>query len=225
MSKTSVNNSRNAGALASYSQRLSAEFGRAGQLGSRIKNAFVFYARAIGGNHLVARLVSPLIKLIRSDIRHAAGERSADYGDMHHLEGFEFNEIHQPPGLSDVPCSLLRSAKNDQVLVKTAPFTADAFLTGQVVRATHFKVGLLVAAIPLGMQGCNRLFKNVADSRVIACKAIPSLQVLVDLAISETPILYCVALWVSFFRFAGSLSVPYMEGKKDLLRIVKAFCA
>ena len=208
-----------------YATALATEFANASKIAVRIKHTFAQWADGIGGGHLSAWLVSPLIKLIRSDNRHAPGHRSAAWGDMRRLEGFEFNETYQPPAPGDMRCSLLHSSKSDQVLLKTSAFTADTFLTGQVSRATHYKAGLLVAAVPLSLWERGRLFSAFTNSMVVDCRAVPSLQLLVDLLISEMPVLYCVALSVSFFRFAGSLSVPYREGRKDLLRIVKAFCA
>lgn len=207
----------------SYARGLAAEFGQASRLAGHIKQAFSRWSVNMGGNHLTARLVSPLVKLIRSDTQHRAGNRSAAWGDMRHLEGFEFNESYRPR-MSGVGCGLLRSAQSDQVLVKTRAFEAGALLTPEVSGATHFKVGLLVAAIPLCRHNHTRLFRTFADSALMGAAAVPSMQVLTDLLIAETPVLYCIALSVAFFRFAGSQSVPWKQGGKDLLRIIKVFC-
>jgi len=207
-----------------YAPALAAEFGKAARLAGHIKSAFARWSVNIGGSHLTARLVTPLVKLIRSDTRHAVGKRSAAWGDTRHLEGFEFNEWYRPR-MTGISCRLLRSAQSDQVLVKTDAFAADAFLTSQVREATHFKAGLLVAAIPLCLHNHTQVFRDFADSALVGTTSVPSMQVLADLFIAETPVLYCIALSVAFFRFAGSLSVPYKQGSKDLLRIIKVFCA
>jgi hypothetical protein len=202
-----------------------AEYNRAGQVSGLLKNMFGPWSQTIGGRHLKARLMRPLMKIVQSDTRHAPGERCPADGDLEHLEGFEFNENQQPKALGDVRCSLLRSPKSDQVLVKTDAFVADVFLTPELRRATHFKVALLVAAIPAVPWGRKKLFKQDTGSILVGQRAIPSLQALVDLVINEAGMLYCAALAVSFFRFSGSRSRPLNNGRQDQLRVLKVFSA
>jgi hypothetical protein len=179
----------------------------------------------MAGSHLAARLTGVLLKVAKPDTYNAPGHRCAADGDLRRLEGFEFNEVHCPPALADVRCGLLNSRQGDRVLVKTDAFSADVFLTGRVLRATHFKVRLIVAAIPLNPRLQSRVYASSTDSLLRAQRIAPSLQVLTELLIDEMPVVYCAALAVSFYRFAGSLSCPYQQGKQDLLRLVKAFSA
>ena len=200
------------------------EFGRASRMSGRIRHTFGHLGAAIGGSHLPARLMQVLLQVLRSDTRHGVGNRCVADGDLHYLEGFEFNETFQPPALSDLRCSLLRSAKGDQVLVKTDAFSPSVFLSGQKIPATHCQLSLLVAAIPEG-NGPARLFSTGAGSILVEQPLIPSLQVMVDIDASETPYVYCVALSVAFFRFAGQLSAPCANGRHDQLRILRVFSA
>jgi hypothetical protein len=86
-------------------------------------------------------------------------------------------------------------------------------------------VSLLVAALQ-DVSGRNgQVFKADAGSLLIGEPMVPSLQVAVDIAPVQTPVIYCAALAVKYYRFAGSESQPFDQGKQDLLQLVKVFSA
>ncbi|HSC38574.1 MAG TPA: hypothetical protein VLD19_11895 [Chitinophagaceae bacterium] len=202
-----------------------AEFGNAIRMSGRLRNAFDTTGRSIGGPHLTARLVSPLVKVIQGDTRHPLGERCVADGDLGQLAGFEFNEYHCPPALSGLRCSLLWSRQGDRVLLQTDAFAASVLRTPQVQHATHFRVSLLIGVIPGELEKQSTLYKESTDSMVMAHDIVPALRAAVDLQPDQKPVLYCVALSVSFYQFRGSLSIPFKSGKLDLLRVLMAFSA
>ncbi|HEY4150206.1 MAG TPA: hypothetical protein VGM41_14805 [Chitinophagaceae bacterium] len=202
-----------------------AECERAGQTARLIKTAFTPWCHAMAGIHTAARLSRPLLRVIQSDTCNVPGHRSAADGDLQLLKGFEFNETRYAPAVRGVCCRLLRSDQCDQVLVKTDGFMADVFWDRQVERATHYQVALVVAAVPLKPGERSRLYTAATESLLDSQRAVPPLQVPVDLVVDTTPVLYCAALAVSYYRWGNILSYPYQDGRQDLLTILRAFSA
>ena len=193
------------------------EFGRAGKAGRVIRNAFRLLIQNASDSKVTSRLTREILRVIKTDVTNARGERQVTAGDLNILNGFDFNV--------EGKLSSTLYAQYDPVVDRAAGSMGvqiPEFIPGNTVAfpsgATHFK--FLVAAAEIDFENESFLFNQVASPEI---ELGPQTEAASDFNVPTTAnseLDMFLVLGLDFLQEVNGIMYPLKSGSYNPLTII-----
>jgi len=194
------------------------EFGRAGNAGKILRDAFRTYIQYASDSRTVSRLTKSMVEVVKADATSTRGQRNVLDGELELLEGFEFNADSQLGTSLYAPYTATIDRLTGQAVVNVP-----AFIPANMIAApkgsTHFKIVSAAAEIDFE----NAKFSMVsAESANLPLDSKPTLVINLTNALpaNSTHPLFLI-LGIDFYQEVNGVMYPLKNGYYNSLVLAK----
>jgi len=194
-----------------------AEFGRAGKGCKLLRSAFRALTQQAGDSRVFSRMMKPMMAAIQADAVNKRGQRTIVDGDVHLLNGFEFNQHAR----LETTCFVAVTTTIDRA-AGTLSVSVPAFVPLSMISApngaTHFSIVSGGAAIDFANSSYT---VDLQDTGIQPWSATPTQAVTLENTVAAAGVspLFLV-LGVSFYQEVNGEMYPLMNNAFNALAIV-----
>ncbi len=194
------------------------EFGRAGVSGKQIRTAFRHVLQHTSDSKMVSRLTRDLMRIIKTDATSPRGQRTVTEGQLHLLEGFEFNDQAQLSSTLYAPYFATVERSADQASIEVPAFVPASMLA-QPEGATHFRISTALAVIDFDQ---NQWVNDFRQTAYVDLQAPTSGVISHDYALpAGTDLPVFLSLGIEFFQEVNGVFYMLRNGAYNAMAIVK----
>lgn len=196
-----------------------AEFGRAGQAGKFLRNAFAPSIKRISDSKMVGRLTKLMLKVIQADIIDVRGERNVINGDLTLLKRFEFNAgAILTNTLKATLVSTIDRVSGDAE-IKVDPFIPNVSLMAPE-GTTHYRIYLAAAAVDFASENGAAVYSELSSEVFpYGSEASPELTITVNIGPNSLQPIFSV-VGVEFYQELNGMHYTLNNGAFNALSIV-----